>query len=146
MKQRDIKEVHKLINRFAEQGEMLSRSLRQLYEGMRDYFVAVKDGQIVGCSSLHLTWANLGEIRSIAVKKEYQNQNIGGALVRACLKEAKNLELKKIFLLTNKPDYFKRFDFKIISKVNLPKRIWSECMNCPRFPDYCDEVAMIKIL
>jgi len=35
MKQKDIKEVHKLINYFANKNEMLPRSLKMLYEGMK---------------------------------------------------------------------------------------------------------------
>ena len=145
MKQKDIREVHKLINYFANKGEMLACSLKRLYEGMRDYFVAEKGGEILGCSSLHLTWEDLAEIRSVAVKEKYQNQGVGKALVKACLKEAKNLGVKRIFLLTNKPKYFQRFNFQIIAKTHFPKKIWGECLNCPKFPDYCDEVPMMKI-
>ena len=145
MKQEDIKEVHRLINYFANQGEMLARSLKQLYEGMRDYFVVEKDNEILGCGSLHLIWGDLAEIKAVAVKERYQNQGVGKALVKTCLKEAKDLEIKRIFLLTNKPQYFQRLGFKTISKASLPKRIWGECLNCSKFPDYCDEVPMMKI-
>jgi len=88
---------------------------------------------------------DLAEIRAVAVKEKYQGQDVGGALVKTCLKEAKNLGIRRIFLLTNKPKYFQKLGFKIISKASLPKRIWGECLNCPKFPDYCDEVPMIKI-
>lgn len=146
MKMKDIKEVHQIINYFADEGEMLPRSLKFLYEGMRDYFVVKKNGEIVGCSALHFIWEDLAEIKSVAVKEKHQNQGIGSALVKACLKEAVDLGLTRVFLLTNKPKYFQKFGFKTISKRNLPKRIWGECVDCSKFPDFCDEIAMIKTL
>jgi amino-acid N-acetyltransferase len=97
----------------------------------------------MGCCSLHVSWGNLVEIRSLAVSKKYCNQGIGRQLVKACLKEARELEAGKIFVLTYKPEYFKKFGFKRINHELLPHKIWAECINCPKFPD-CKEVALVK--
>ncbi|MDO8424811.1 MAG: GNAT family N-acetyltransferase, partial [bacterium] len=106
--------------------------------------VAQKGKEILGCSSLHLLWDDLAEVRGVAVKEDYHGKGVGRALIGACLQEAKDLGIARVFLLTNKPDYFSRFDFEIVPKKRMPQKIWGECINCPKFPEYCDEVAMMK--
>lgn len=144
MKMADIKTVHRVINSFAERGEMLPRSLKMLYESIRDFFVVQKGKEVLGCSSLHLLWDDLAEIRGVAVKEGHQRRGIGSVLIKACLKEAKILGIAKVFLLTNKPEYFARFNFQVVSKQKMPKKTWGECINCPKFPEFCDEVVMIS--
>lgn len=145
MKMDDIRSVHRIINSFAGKGEMLPRSLKMLYENIRDFFIVQKGKEVLGCSSLHLLWDDLAEIRGVAVKDSFQGKGIGSALIRACLKEAKAIGITKVFLLTNKPDYFAKFNFQIVSKQKMPKKTWGECINCPKFPEFCDEVAMMII-
>jgi amino-acid N-acetyltransferase len=57
--------MHKLINSFAERGQMLPRPLSEIYENIRDYFVARDDGVVVGCAALHVNWSDLAEVRSL---------------------------------------------------------------------------------
>lgn len=142
---KDIKKIQELINSFASLNIMLSRSLNELYENLRDFWVAEEKGKIVGCSALHISWDNLAEIKSVAVAKKYQSQGIGRELVEACLEEAVDLGAKKIFVLTYKPGYFKKFGFKRVKHESLPHKIWAECINCCKFPD-CNEIALLKIL
>ncbi len=141
----DIKRMHALINHFADKGEMLPRSINQLYETIRDFFVFEDDGQVVACAALHITWEDLAEIKSVAVDEQYRSKGIGAKLVDACIEEAKQFDVTRIFVLTNKPDYFKKFQFQEIAKEALPHKIWHECINCPKFPD-CDEVPLLRTL
>ena len=142
---RDIKEIQKLINSFAKKDLMLPRSLNELYESMRDFWVAEENNKVVGCCALHISWDDLAEIKSLAVAKNRQGKGIARELVLACLDEAKKLGAKRIFALTYKPDYFKKFGFKRIKNADLPHKIWAECINCCKFPD-CQEIALLKNL
>jgi len=142
---KDIKPIQELINSFARKNIMLSRSLNELYENLRDFWVAEDSGKVVGCSALHISWDNLAEIKSVAVAKKYQGKGIGRELVDVCLEEAADLGAKKIFVLTYKPGYFKKFGFKHVKHESLPHKIWAECINCCKFPD-CNEIALLKIL
>lgn len=139
----DVKQIQKVINLFAKQDVMLPRSLSELYENMRDFWVAEENNKVVGCCALHITWSDLSEIKSLAVKKSFQGKNIGAEFINACIKEARELGCKSIFVLTYIPEYFKRFGFRRISKERLPHKIWADCISCPKFPD-CKEVALIK--
>jgi amino-acid N-acetyltransferase len=138
----DVPAMHKLINSFADKDEMLHRPLSEIYESIRDYFVA-KDGEtLVGCAALHVNWSDLAEIRSVAVAAEYQKKRVGFRLVMACVREAKSLGLPIVFCLTYKPGFFEKLAFSKVDKMQLPQKVWNECYRCAKFPT-CDEVALV---
>jgi amino-acid N-acetyltransferase len=138
----DVKEIQKLLTTYASKGEMLSRSLSELYEALRDFYVEVDDdGRILGTAALHIVWEDLAEVRSVAVVEDSGRKGVGSTLVTACITEARALGLKKIFCLTYKPDFFAKFGFVLVDKSTLPHKVWGDCIKCPKFPD-CDENAM----
>jgi amino-acid N-acetyltransferase len=138
----DVAQMHRLINDFARRGEMLARPLSELYEDIRDYFV-IKDGDnVLACASLHVSWEDLAEIRSVAVSPDAQGKGLGALLVEACLEEARELGINTVFCFTYQPDFFKRHRFVDIDKMELPRKVWTDCFRCPKFPN-CDETALI---
>ena len=139
----DVKKIQKLINYYAKRDKMLPRSLNELYENIRDFFVYTEGKNIYGCCALHIDWEDLSEIKSLAVAKSKNGKGIGSKLLAECLKEAKKLKLKKVFALTYVPEFFKSFRFKVIDKKELPHKIWSECIKCIYFPN-CKEIALIR--
>lgn len=138
----DVPQIHKLINSFAEKGLMLARPLSDLYEDVRDFFVVRNGGKIIGCAALAIAWEDLAEIRSVAVAEEAQKQGIGAQLVQACIKEAKELGIKTVFCFTYRPNFFKEQGFVDIDKMELPRKVWTDCFRCPKFPN-CDEIALV---
>jgi amino-acid N-acetyltransferase len=141
----DANSMHRMISYFADKGEMLPRALSDIYEGIREYFVVKEGDQVVACVALHVTWVDLAEIRSLAVAEQEQNQRIGSLLIQACLKEAKELDIPKVFCLVRKPAFFEKHGFQLVDKTELPQKVWAECYRCPKFPN-CDEVALIRYL
>jgi len=139
---RDVSQMHHLINYFADHNEMLARSLSEIYENIRDYFVVREGDEVIACVALHVMWEDLAEIKSLAVAEGSQQQGIGNELVKACLEEAERLGLSTVFCLTYKPVFFERFGFRQVDKMELPHKVWTECFRCPKFPN-CDEVALI---
>ncbi len=141
----DIKGIQKVISDFAKKDLMLPRSLNELYENIRDFWVAEDKKRITACAALHISWDDLAEIKSVAVERSKQGKGLGRILVSACLEEAVELGARRVFVLTYRPDYFKKFGFKRIKQSQLPHKIWAECINCCKFPD-CREIAMVKKL
>lgn len=141
----DVKVVHRMINMSAGKGEMLPRSLMDLYGNLRDFFVYLDedDGPIVGLCAMHIFWENLAEVRSLYVEDQHRRKGIGRKLVEACISEAITLDLLRIFTLTYQTEFFKSAGLKEVDKETLPEKIWSDCFKCPKYPDYCDEIAMI---
>ena len=142
---KDIKQIQELIAYFAKLDVMLPRSLNELYEHIRDFWVYEDKSKVVGCAALHISWDDLAEVKSVAVAKKFHGKRIGYNLVSACLAEAQAIGAKKVFVLTYKADFFKKLGFKRVKNSSLPHKIWAECINCCKFPN-CQEVAMLKIL
>ena len=138
----DAPSMHKLINFFADRGEMLARPLSEIYENIRDYYVVRDRDAVVGCAALHVNWSDLAELRSVAVAEDYQRKRVGYKLVEACLAEARELGLPIVFCLTYKPAFFQKLKFEKVDKMELPQKVWNECYRCAKFPT-CDEVALV---
>jgi len=140
---KDVKEIQQLIKFYSNRGIILPRSLSELYDSLRDFFVFVQNRKVVGICAHHICWEDLAEIRSLVVQEEYQKKEIGAKLVRACLEESKEMGVKKVFALTYRPKFFEELGFKKVDKTMLPHKIWADCLKCVKFPD-CDEIAVVK--
>jgi amino-acid N-acetyltransferase len=141
----DVKDIHTLINSFAGDGLLLNRSISSLYDKLRDFHVYTDDDNtLLGVCALQITWDNLAEVRSLAVKAEAQGRGIGSELVKSCLAEAEKFGIERIFTLTYQPGFFRKLGFQTIDKKELPHKIWSDCIHCHKFPD-CDEDALMYV-
>jgi amino-acid N-acetyltransferase len=138
----DAPQIHKLVNCFAEKGDMLPRALSEIYENVRDFFIVREKGKVIACAALHIYWSDLAEIRAVAVNEDSRNQGMGAYLVETCLEEARELGIPAVFCLTYKSAFFEKSGFCKVDKTELPRKIWAECYRCPKFPD-CDEVSLI---
>jgi amino-acid N-acetyltransferase len=144
----DVPAIYALLIDFGQRGIMLPRSLSELYDVIRDFHVACDDDApeaLLGVCALHVTWADLGEIRSLAVQPDFQGTNLGAQLLGHCLGEGRELGLTRVFALTYIPEYFKKFNFKEIDRSLLPHKIWADCIKCVKFPE-CGEIALEKRL
>lgn len=138
----DAEDIHQVVTFFADRDEMLHRPLNEIYENLRDFYVArAPDGAFLGCVALHLLWADLAEVKSLAVREDRQLKGVGAALVRACLDEARQIGLPRVFALTYKPGFFERLGFQIANVAQFPRKVWNECYRCPKFPS-CNEIAV----
>lgn len=138
----DVEKIYKIINEFAAKNVMLPRSLSELYENIRDFFVFIQNDALVGCAALHIFWKDLAEIKSVAVVESSQRAGVGRKLVNACIREARKLRIAKMFVLTYVPEFFEKCGFTKVEKESLPHKIWSECVKCHKFPD-CGEIPLI---
>jgi amino-acid N-acetyltransferase len=139
----DVKGIQQLIAEYARKGDMLPRSLADIYENLRDYFIFEEDdGELVGSAAIHIMWEDLAEVRSLAVRDGNMRRGIGTQLVESCISEAIVLGIGRVFALTYKPEFFEKLGFHIVNKAELPQKIWTDCLKCSKFPD-CDEVALV---
>ncbi len=141
----DVALIQEIIKPYADRGEMLPRSLNDLYENMRDFSVYEKDNKVLGVVALHVSWKDIAEIRSLAIREESLFSGVGSALVKYCLEEARSLQLKKTFVLTYSSEFFEKLGFSPVEKEKLPHKIWKNCVSCSKFPA-CDEQALIMEL
>jgi amino-acid N-acetyltransferase len=141
----DAKRIQALVNSFAVKGDMLMLNLNDVVEKIMEFcvFENAEDNTLAGVCALHPTWLDIAEIRSLAVEKTLHRKGIGKLLVLKQLEWAKALGFKRVFTLTYKSGFFASLGFTEIAKDELPKKMWTDCLKCMKYPD-CDETAMIK--
>jgi len=142
-KMADVKAIYNLLTQYGGKGVLLPRPLSEIYDFLRDFFVCRRSGAVIGICALHICWENLAEIRSLAVEEEFQGRGVGSHLVQACLHEAMSFGITRVFTLTYQPEFFTRLGFAEVEKSSLPHKIWADCIRCPKYPDLCDEIAML---
>ena len=139
----DVDEIRSLVMSYAQSRQMLPRSLRYIYENLRNYFVAENgDGHVLGCGALQVSWEGLAEVKSVAVRDDLRGQGVGSIIVRRCLEEAAELSVPQVFVLSFVPEFFEKLGFRRIERQGLPHKVWTECVDCPLFPE-CGETALL---
>ena len=142
----DVPRIQEIISAHAELGKMLFKSYAQLYEDLRDFGVyETEGGDVVGCVALTIIWADLAEVRSLAVDEEYRGKGIGRTLVEWTVDEARRLGIRRLMALTYEQTFFSRLGFGVVPKEALPLKVWSDCVRCAK-RDGCDEIAVVRVL
>ena len=141
----DVPKIYKLIKNYAGKKLMLPRALSDLYEDIQEFYV-IEDGRnLAACASLHVTWEDLAEIKSLAVDKKHWGSGMGSKILENCHNTARQIGIKRVFALTFAPGFFRKHGYVETTREKLPHKIWIECVKCPMFPD-CKEIPLIKIL
>lgn len=138
----DVEAISRLVNRMAEKGLMLPRSKYKIVTTLMCFLVAEdEDGNVIGCGAFLPLWTDMGEIMSLAVEEEYQGKGVGKDLVQALIDEGKRMKMPEIITLTYQVEFFKNQGFTIQDKDKFPRKLWRECLECPKL-EQCDETAM----
>lgn len=138
----DVEKIDELINSYAKKGVLLPRTRESLYENLQAIYVAEVDNYVVGTASLHILGPQLAEIRSLVVEENAAGQGIGKMLVNKIVLESEKMEIEKLLSLTYQVSFFEKCGFNIIDKIEMPQKVWKDCIHCSKFPS-CDETAMV---
>jgi amino-acid N-acetyltransferase len=139
----DVPRIQLVISSHAELGKMLFKSYAQLYEDLRDFGVYESDGQVVGCVALTIIWADLAEVRSLAVEDEFRGKGIGRTLVEWAIAEARRLGIRRVMALTYELGFFEKLGFEAVPKDSLPLKVWSDCV---RYCAYYRTLSLLRFL
>jgi len=141
----DIPALLDLINGYASRGIMLPRTEFEISESIRDFSVALAEGELVGCGALHFYSPMVGEIRSLAVREDAKTHGVGRLLVETLVNESEEFSLACVFAFTYVVDFFRKVGFDEVERGALPLKVWKDCVRCPKFQS-CDEVAVMRVL
>lgn len=146
----DVPQIFDNISHWAGQGRMLVRPMQNIFENLRDFFVAelqTENGPVfAGNGALHLLWGDIAEVRGLCVAPGVQARGVGRSLVAACEAEARRLGVPVLFAWTYEVGFFEKCGFSLIDKTrDLHPRVWSECLRCPFFVG-CNENGMVRRL
>jgi argininosuccinate lyase len=144
----DVPGIAGVIADYVLQGVLLPRPVSELFQSVREFHVVTRDGgagsapEVVACAALRLLWGDLGEVRSLAVRPDHHGLGLGAALVRRVLDDARDLALPRVIALTREVAFFERCGFVVHQREHLPRKVWTDCVRCPR-RHACDEVAVV---
>ncbi|EGR0315777.1 argininosuccinate lyase [Vibrio parahaemolyticus] len=137
----DIETLEGMVAYWANMGENLPRSRNELVRDIGSFAVAEHHGEVTGCASLYVYDSGLAEIRSLGIEAGWQGQGQGSAIVNYLVDKARQMAIKKVFVLTRTPEFFMKQSFLPTSKSLLPEKVLKDCDPCPR-QHACDEVAL----
>ncbi|MFW9738807.1 argininosuccinate lyase [Vibrio parahaemolyticus] len=137
----DIETLEGMVAYWANMGENLPRSRNELVRDIGSFAVAEHHGEVTGCASLYVYDSGLAEIRSLGIEAGWQGQGQGSAIVNYLVDKARQMAIKKVFVLTRTPEFFMKQSFLPTSKSLLPEKVLKDCDQCPR-QHACDEVAL----
>jgi len=141
----DVPTIHHLLEIYAAQGNLLPRTMNELYRHLRDFFVIEIGGKLAACGALEIFTDDLGEVRSLVVDDAFKGQGLGRLLVERLIEEARAIGLRRLMALTYVPEFFHKLGFETVPKDTLPEKVWSVCVKCYKF-NHCDEIAVLKRL
>ena len=141
----DVDAMKALIDVFAERNAVLARDRSSVVTSLRDFFVAQRNGDIIGCCALPVIDDDLVEIRTLVVGENTQGLGVGRKLVEACVREARALGFSTVFALTRVDGFFGKLGFAQTPMSSLSQKVWLDCAHCPSFPN-CDEIAEMRKL
>ncbi len=141
----DVPVIHHLLEIYAAQGNLLPRTLSEMYRHLRDFFVIEADGKVAACGALEIFTDDLGEVRSLVVDDAWKGKGLGRMLVERLIEEARAIGLKRLMALTYVPEFFHKLGFKTVPKETLPEKVWSVCVKCYKY-NSCDEIAVLLLL
>ena len=138
----DVPYIHHLLEVYAAQGNLLPRTMSELYRHLRDFFVVEIDGKVAACGALEIFTENLGEVRSLVVDDEFKGRGFGRQLVERIIEEARVIGLSRLMALTYVAPFFHKLGFKTVAKDTLPEKVWGICVKCYKY-NHCDETAVL---
>ena len=138
----DVPYIHHLLEIYAAQGNLLPRTMNELYRHLRDFFVIEIQGKVAACGALEIFTEDLGEVRSLVVDDAVKGQGLGRQLVRRLIVEARAIGLRRLMALTYVAPFFHKLGFKTVAKDTLPEKVWGICVKCYKYNN-CDETAVL---
>ncbi len=90
----------------------MPHSSAEVARAIRDYFVAVVKGRIVGVVAVSFVGLKHAEMHSLLVDKKLKGRGIGSRLVQLAFYEAELADAKKIIAAGRHKDFLKKFGFR----------------------------------
>ena len=140
----DVDSIYNLTASNAAKGLMLPRSKYKIVTTLSSFFVIEEKegGKILASGSLAPLWTDLCEVCALTVHPVWQGKGLGKALVTELIEEARRLKIPKVITLTYQVEFFKKLGFTVVDKNEFPRKLWRECLECPKL-EACDETAMV---
>jgi amino-acid N-acetyltransferase len=124
----DVRDIRRLIDTYTADRRLLSKATVALYEDVQEFWVADADGAVIGCGAMHVMWEDLAEIRTVAVDPEHRGHKVGHRVVSALLDTAREIGVRRVFVLTFETGFFGSFGFVPIDGTPVPHEVYEQLL------------------
>jgi amino-acid N-acetyltransferase len=124
----DVPAIRALVDSYASERILLDKPTVSLYEDVQEFWVAERDGAVVGCGALHVLWDDLAEVRTLAVDPASRGTGAGSLLLEKLLETARWLGVQRVFVLTFEVDFFARHGFHPIEGAPVEPAVFEELL------------------
>jgi amino-acid N-acetyltransferase len=126
---RDVREIRDLVAPYAQERILLAKELVGYYESVQEFVVAQDEtGVLIGCGALHVMWADLAEVRTLAVHPAWRGRGVGHALLDSLVDRAQGLGLRRVFCLTFEVPFFQAHGFRAIAGTPVDTEVYAELL------------------
>lgn len=126
----DVRAIRRFIDLYSTDRILLNKPTVTLYEDVQEFWVAerVDDSVVVGCGALHVMWEDLAEVRTVAVDPSARGHKIGHRIVSALLGTARELGVRRVFVLTFETGFFSSLGFRPIDGTPVAPPVYEELL------------------
>lgn len=129
---RDVREIRRFIDAYADDKILLSKPTVQLYEDVQEFWIAEREApegkKVVGCGALHVMWEDLAEVRTLAVAPDERGTGVGHLLLDRLIEVAVELGVRRVFCLTFEVEFFARHGFRQIDGVPIDQEVFTQIL------------------
>lgn len=124
----DVPVIRALVDAYSQDRILLSKATVTLYEDVQEFWVAERDGVVVGCGALHVLWDDLAEVRTLAADPSVRGRGVGHQLLARLIATARELGISRLFCLTFEVEFFMRHGFEVIEGAPVDIDVYEEML------------------
>lgn len=124
----DVRAIRALVAPLADQRVLIAKEAVAYYEGLQEFVVAEREGEVVGCGALHVMWDDLAEVRTLAVSPSVRGQGVGHELLGALVERGRSLGVERLFCLTFEVKFFLAHGFSVIEGTPVEPDVFAELL------------------
>lgn len=124
----DVRAIRTFIDVYSDDRILLTKPTVTLYEDVQEFWVAERNGAVIGCGALHVMWEDLAEVRTLAVIPDQRGTGVGHLLLGQLVVTARDLGVRKVFCLTFEVDFFARHGFRQIDGVPIDQEVFTQIL------------------
>ena len=127
---RDVPQLRDLVEPYAQDRILIAKELVGYYEAVQEFVVAEDAaGRLIGCGALHVMWADLAEIRTLAVHPNWRGRGVGHAMMAMLMDRARTMGLGRVFCLTFEVSFFSRHGFRAIAGTPVDAEVYTQLLH-----------------
>lgn len=124
----DVPAIAKLVQTYSRDRILLAKATVTLYEDIQEFWVAERDGALVGCGALHVLWDDLAEVRTLAADPTVRGTGVGRLILDRLSEVAIELGVGRLFCLTFEVDFFTKNGFHEIEGTPVEPEVFDELL------------------